>query len=39
MTLHLTPAVRALVTEALARSGAKNEDIEQERDRRRGPGR
>ena len=33
MTLHLAPAVGALVTEALARSGATKNDMEQERDR------
>lgn len=36
MTIHLAPAVGALVTEALARSGATREDMEQERDRRKG---
>ena len=38
MNLHVAPAVNALATEALARSGATKEDMEQERDRRRGPG-
>ena len=36
MTLHLAPAVGALVTEALARSGATRDDTDQERERRRG---
>ena len=35
MTLHLAPAVNALVTEALARSGATREELRQERNRRR----
>ena len=39
MALHLAPAVNALVTEALAPSGATNEDMEQERGRRREAGR
>ena len=39
MARHLAPAVNALVTEALARSGATKDDMEQERDRRMGPGR
>ena len=34
MTLHLAPAVNALVTEALARSGATWEELQQERNRR-----
>ena len=38
MALHLAPAVGALVTEALARSGATREDLQQERNRRKGPG-
>ena len=38
MTLHLAPAVGALVTEALARSGASREELRQEQDRRRGQG-
>lgn len=39
MTLYLAPAVKALVTEALSRSGATKENMEQERNRRRGPSR
>ena len=39
MTRHLAPAVRALVTEALARAGATREELRQERNRRRGHGR
>lgn len=39
MTMHLAPAVNALVTEALARSGATREELQQEWDRRRGQGR
>ena len=39
MTLHLAPAVGTLIAEALVRSGATSEDIEQERERRREPGR
>ena len=39
MALHLAPAVGALVTEALARSGATKDDMEQERNRRKGRGR
>ena len=35
MTLHLAPAVGALVTEALARSGATREELQQERNRRK----
>ena len=35
MTLHLVPAVGALVTVALTRSGATKDDMEQERERRR----
>ena len=34
MNLHLAPAVGALVTEALARSGATRDDVEKERNRR-----
>ena len=37
MTLHLAPAVEALITEALARSGATREELQQERNRRREP--
>ena len=37
MTMHLAPAVNALVTEALARSGATREELQQELNRRRGP--
>ena len=37
MTLHLAPAVNALVVEALARSGATRGELQQERNRRRGP--
>lgn len=36
MTLHLAPAVGALVTEALARAGTTREELRQERNRRRG---
>ena len=39
ITLHLAPAVSALVAEALARSGATKDDMGQERERRREPGR
>ena len=39
MTLHLAPAVGALITEALARSGATKEDLEREREHLRGRGR
>ena len=39
MTLHLAPAVGALVTEALAWSGATREELQQERNRRREPSR
>ena len=39
MTLHLTPAVIALIEEALSRAGAAKDDMEQERNRRRGPDR
>ena len=35
MTLYLAPAIGALVTEALDRSGATREELQQERDRRR----
>ena len=38
-TLYLAAAVVALVTEALARSGATQDDMEQERNRRKGHGR
>lgn len=37
MNLHLSPAVGALVMEALARSRATREELQQERNRRRGP--
>ena len=33
---YLTPAVNVLITEALARSGGTREDMQQERNRRRG---
>ena len=36
ISLHLVPAVNALIEEALARSGATREDIRQEMTRRRG---
>ena len=39
LTLHLAPAVGALVTEALARSGATRKGLQQERNRRKEPGR
>lgn len=39
MTRHLAPAVNALVAGALARSGATREELQQERNRRRGPSR
>ena len=39
MNLHLALAVGALVTEALARSGATWEELQQERNRRKGRGR
>ena len=35
MALHLVPAVNALVTEALVRSGATREELQQELKRRR----
>ena len=37
--LRLAPTVNALVTEALARSGVTREELKQERERLRGPGR
>ncbi len=39
MTRHLAPAVNALIEEALTRAEASKDDMEQERDRRRGRGR
>lgn len=37
--LHLVPAVNSLIAEGLARSGTTKEDMEQELNRRKGPGR
>ena len=37
ISLHLMPAVNVLIDEALARSGATREDLQQERTRRGGP--
>ena len=39
LSLHLVPAVNALIEEALARAGVARDNMQQERNRRRGPSR